>query len=163
MPEIRKKIVLFGNVGVGKTSISRQFLFNEFSKVYLSTMGVQVDKKIIQIGEYDIILMIWDLAGEIFETKLYDNYVKGAHGIIGVFDATRMDTLSIVKDYFDSLREQNSTLSTIIVANKIDLLSEDELINIENLPQIDFLTSAKTGYGIEKAFYSIAETMMSYV
>ena len=59
-----KKIVLLGHFGVGKTSIIRKFVTNEFSSDYKVTIGVHILKKEVPVtnGE-DVSLIIWDLEG----------------------------------------------------------------------------------------------------
>ena len=40
-----KKIVILGQFGVGKTSLTRRFVDQAFSEDYLVTLGVQIKKK----------------------------------------------------------------------------------------------------------------------
>jgi small GTP-binding protein len=60
---IQKKIALLGAPGVGKTSLVRRFVESLFDEKYLTTIGVKVDKKTVQVRGQDVLLMIWDIAG----------------------------------------------------------------------------------------------------
>ncbi|RMF00096.1 MAG: GTP-binding protein, partial [Bacteroidetes bacterium] len=62
---ISKKVVITGHFGVGKTSLFNRFISNTFSEKYLTTIGVRVDKKQLQIDGQDVSLILWDLAGEV--------------------------------------------------------------------------------------------------
>ena len=44
-----KKIVLLGNFGVGKTSLMRRFIDDTFSEDYKVTLGVQIQKKVVEL------------------------------------------------------------------------------------------------------------------
>jgi hypothetical protein len=45
-----KKICLLGDFGVGKTSLIRHFVDRQFSQDYLSTVGVQISRKLVEFG-----------------------------------------------------------------------------------------------------------------
>jgi GTPase SAR1 family protein len=47
---IAKKVLLVGNFGVGKTSLIRRFVLNEFSEDYISTIGVRVSTKMVEFN-----------------------------------------------------------------------------------------------------------------
>ncbi len=160
MREVRKKIVLLGNVGVGKTSLFSKFLYDEFSKIYLSSVGVQVDKRVVEIDDTKVILMVWDLAGEIFESKMYTNYLRGAHGVLGVFDTTRASSLAQTIVQIGQVQESMPECQSVIIGNKMDLLSDAQKAELKAKPEVSLLTSAKTGEQVEAAFLSVATKML---
>ena len=43
--ELRKKICLLGDPAVGKSSLIRKYVYNQFSEVYVSTIGTEVTKR----------------------------------------------------------------------------------------------------------------------
>ena len=60
---IAKKVLLVGNFGVGKTSLIRRYVLNEFSEDYISTIGARVSTKIVKVNNQEIKFLIWDVAG----------------------------------------------------------------------------------------------------
>ncbi|MEL6538670.1 MAG: GTP-binding protein, partial [Bacteroidota bacterium] len=58
-----KKIILLGFYGVGKTSLVSQFVYKKFSDRYLTTIGVSIDKKVVEIEGRTLNMIIWDVAG----------------------------------------------------------------------------------------------------
>ena len=157
-----KKVILLGNFGVGTTSLVRQYVFHKFSDDYLTTIGVRIDKKIVAVGEDEVSLIIWDIAGESTHQKIPDSYKLGAHGIIYVIDVLRPSTYRSVEDEITSLKNLLPNAPIIKVANKIDLLTEKERIEIvNNLPLGNYvLCSAKNGENVEKAFNLLAERLI---
>ena len=57
-----KKICLLGDFAVGKTSLVRRFVDNQFSDTYLSTIGVKISRKLLSVEEnHTLQIIIWDL------------------------------------------------------------------------------------------------------
>src|SRR5262245_46833593 len=86
---IQKKLVLLGAPGVGKTSLVRRFVESLFDDKYLTTIGVKVDKKQLQVAGNDLLMMLWDIAGAEEKFSVPSSYVRGAAGMLLVVDGTR--------------------------------------------------------------------------
>ena len=157
-----KKIILLGNFGVGKTSLVRQYVFRKFSDDYMTTIGVRIDKKMVAVNGQEVSMIIWDVAGESTHQKIPNSYKLGAHGIIYVIDILRPSTYSSIEKEISSLEDLLPNVPIVKVANKIDLLTEKERIEIvNNLPLNDYiLCSAKNGNNVEVAFNKLAESLI---
>jgi len=151
-----KKIVLIGDLHVGKTSLVRRFMSNFFKDDLLSTIGVKIEKKEIVINDDKIKLMIWDLAGEYLDKGIYKNYLQGADGAIAVFDCSSPKTYKKVKMVLDS--KELSNLPHVVVANKSDLIKDETTFKVNYC--FDFLTSAKTGNDVEVMFKNFTEKLI---
>jgi len=157
-----KKIILTGSFGVGKTSIFNQFMFQKFSDKYLTTIGVKVNKKVVNINNEDVSLLVWDIAGEVTQDKVPTSYFLGASGIIYVIDLSRPTTFEKLESDITYLKKLLPGAIVKLVGNKKDLLSEEELeetIKVISKP-LDSVTSAKTGENIEELFISLAESYL---
>jgi len=161
MQSISKKVVLVGNFGVGKTSLTRRFVFQKFADEYLTTLGVKIDKKIMSLPDLQVNLIIWDIAGEVSQTKVPKSYYLGANGIIYVFDLTRPSTFKHISEDLDYIQQLLPNVPYILAGNKKDLLSEEALKNtISELPlPCEYLTSAKTGECVEEIFQDLTKKM----
>ena len=60
---LQKKICMLGGFSVGKTSLVRRFVQSIFSETYLTTVGVKIDKKSVELPGKTVDLILWDLAG----------------------------------------------------------------------------------------------------
>jgi GTPase SAR1 family protein len=63
-PALQKKICMLGGFSVGKTSLVKRFVESVFSEAYLTTVGVKIDKKAVDLGDRAVNLILWDVAGE---------------------------------------------------------------------------------------------------
>ncbi len=156
-----KKLILLGNFGVGKSSLVKRFVHSMFSEEYLTTIGVKIDKKVVQINGQDLRLIIWDIAGESSQAKIPASYKLGAHGIIYVIDILRPSTYDNIESEIAGLNQLLPGVPILKIANKIDLVKESELQKIlAVLPFKDFhVCSAKTGKNVEMAFMNIAQML----
>lgn len=157
-----KKIILLGHYGVGKTSLVQRFVHRKFSGQYLTTIGVTIEKKVVKVGESEVSMIIWDIAGESTHAKVPSVYKLGADGVIYVFDMTRPATYQRLEEELDSLRQLLLNVPILLVGNKKDLLIEKEQNEIiEHLPLYPYaLTSAKTGENVENIFSALAKKML---
>ena len=151
---IAKKVLLVGNFGVGKTSLIRRFVVNEFSEDYISTIGVRVSTKIIENKGTKLKLLIWDIAGTHKNEYAPKAYFLGASAAMFVFDLSREETYLNINDYLNGLKSLSGLDNIIIVGNKSDLVDEDKIKNIiaKVDVKVDYITSAKSGNNVEDAF-----------
>ena len=159
---ISKKIILTGSFGVGKTSLFNRFIYQQFSDKYLTTIGVKVNNKTIKIDDESISMMVWDIAGEVSQDKVPASYFLGASGIIYVMDLSRPLTFLNIESDILFLRDLLPNGTIIIVANKKDLVSEEQLETIrqELARPFDYSTSAKTGENVEELFIEMGKRLL---
>jgi len=163
---IQKKLVLLGAPGVGKTSLVRRFVESLFDDKYLTTIGVKVDKKQIQVNGADLLMMLWDVAGAEETFSVPSSYVRGAAGILVVIDGTRPQTASTASDLIDQVHRDVGPVPAVIVLNKTDLvdqwkIGDADLETVRGDGRAIVRASAKTGTGVEEAFLAIATAMVS--
>jgi small GTP-binding protein len=154
-----KKIILIGNFGVGKTSLTRQFVYQKFSEEYLTTLGVKIDKKVMERGDDLINLMIWDIAGEVTQTRVNTSYYLGSNGVMYVFDVTRPSTYEQMEADIEYVQKLLPNIPILRIANKADLLSPEQIAQIP--VKYDFLCSAKNNQNVEQAFGKLTEMMLN--
>ena len=122
---IQKKICMLGSFAVGKSSLVRRFVENMFSEKYMTTIGVKIEKKIIDLKNQSLTLVIWDIAGENGFHQIQGTYLRGMSGYILVADKTRTSTLDIAinihKTVGQAFREAMYPLTHVIIYDKITL------------------------------------------
>ena len=162
---IQKKICMLGGFAVGKTSMVQRFVSSMFSEKYLTTVGVKIDKKVIDVSGRAVTLMLWDLAGEDEFQKIQTSYLRGAAGYLLVADGTRRNMLEAAFEIQERIEVEIGPVPFVLALNKADLKAEWELED-EDYSRLDELgwtsleTSAKTGEGVEEAFASLAASII---
>jgi len=163
---IKKKICMVGLYGVGKTSLVRRFVQSLFDDKYLTTIGVKVDRKDIDVGGRQVSLAIWDMAGEDEVAQVRTSHLRGASGYILVADGCRRASLDKAVDLRRRIETAIGDLPFLLVMNKADLRAEWEVADADmsalkddGWPTLE--TSAKTGNGVEEAFAALAGEMLN--
>jgi small GTP-binding protein len=163
---IQKKICLLGGFGVGKTSLVARFVHSMFSDKYLTTIGVKIEKKSVDLERERVELVIWDLYGHDDFQKLRLSYLRGAAGYLLVADGTRRQTLDTAVELRRLTEGAIGKVPFILALNKADLTADWELdeATIDGLARAGWPvlhTSAKTGDGVEDAFSALAGAMLA--
>ena len=157
-----KKVVLLGHFGVGKTSLMRRFIDDTFSEDYKVTLGVKIQKKEIELRSgKKLSLIIWDVEGNTTVKNARLSYLLESNGFIYVFDATRIDTFSELNEEIEFLKEHYPEAKIKVIGNKIDLVSEQSLVDILAHKEInyDYLASAKSGENVNQMFQELAQEL----
>lgn len=157
---MRKKIVIVGHFGVGKTSLTKQFVSSIFSEKYLTTIGVNIEKKIVETSQGDINLILWDIAGEEDLDTIKTSYLKGANAYILVTDLTREITYSKIEEDLQYMNQIVGDIPHLVIGNKSDLLPKDLVNQIKCKYKIDYISSAKSGLNVNTFFKDIAEQLV---
>jgi small GTP-binding protein len=162
---IKKKVCLLGSAGVGKTSLVRRYVYSTYSESYLTTVGVHITRKDIPLRGHEMILMIWDLAGEEEGVPIKETMIEGASGLILVADGCRRISLQAAIDMKQRFRNLLGPVPMVLAVNKVDRYSEWEvdmgtLENLGNSGLTTFTTSAKTGKAVADLFEQIAREML---
>ena len=161
MAQIQAKICMLGAFGVGKTSLVARYVNNVYSDKYLTTVGVKIDTKQVEVDGTTVKMVLWDIAGEAELSATTRTYLRGAAGFLVVADGTRRPTLDAA---LGVLAQADATgCDAVVLLNKCDLVDEWEL-SPEDTAQVAVPvseTSAKTGAGVEAAFASLARAIIS--
>ena len=158
---LQKKICLLGAFGVGKTSLVRRYVHTIFSDNYLTTVGVKIDKKVLDAGGEELALILWDIAGEDEVAAVRVSYLRGAAGYLLVVDGTRPETLETAASIQTRIVAEVGAVPFFVLLNKADLqddwaLAPERIAQLEAQGWVFRRTSAKTGDNVEATFADLA-------
>jgi small GTP-binding protein len=161
---IQKKVCLLGATGVGKTSLVKQFVEGIFSEKYLTSIGVKIDKKILETNSNQIQLMIWDIEGIDRYCGFQAKYMRGASAYIIVTDQTRSQSL-VEGAEIQRMVKEVADIPGIMAINKSDLdaswhWNKNEIFDFQKPYLNTFETSAKTGENVEEMFECLASILI---
>ena len=162
---LQKKVCLLGGFGVGKTSLVQRYVQSIFSDKYLTTVGVKIEKKMVNVGAAEVALILWDIAGEDDVSGIRTSYLRGAAGYFLVVDVTRGETLEVSKSIQARVTSEIGSVPFLFLFNKTDLkeqwdIPEQSIEELKDAGHVVLRTSAKTGEGVEEAFQTLAQRMV---
>lgn len=163
-----KKLLLLGEIGVGKTSLVRRLVHDELPSDYKATMGVDLYRYEIDgvgaDGRQSLELVVWDLDGNYGLSIFKHVYSRGASGALIIGDGARPGTLDHMAKLADGMETAMPSRPYCLIVNKVDLL---EAPSPELLPkplrsprQPLVWTSAKTSHNVLEAFKQAADVII---
>ncbi len=159
---ISKKVILIGSFCVGKTSLISSFVYRKFPFIYQTTLGVRIDKKVVELDDLNLNMIIWDIGGEQNQSRIPQSYYLGSDGVIYVFDLTRPSSFFNIEEDLKYINDMLPGVPVIVTGNKSDLLDEKGLAETENILPVkpDIYSSAKTGKNVDIMFDKLANKML---
>ncbi|KAJ8320914.1 hypothetical protein KUTeg_002501 [Tegillarca granosa] len=164
---VKVKVVVVGDMAVGKTSLSVRFTEQKFEDKYMQTVGASFYVRAVELKGKKIIFQIWDTAGQERFRSLVPMYLRDTGIALLVYDVTDMASFHHVREWLKELRNSAPEDAILtLVGNKIDLLSKKKVHSKE---AEDFAcekgmkfyeTSAKTGENIEALFNDLAYSIL---
>ena len=164
------KIIIFGDAGCGKTTLTQRFLTNLFVSDQTMTIGVDFEVKSLTVNEQKVKLQIWDFGGEERFRFLLPTYVRGARGGLFLYDITNFSSIAHIDDWLSVIRKEiraEDIFPIIVVGGKADLVESREVSSAEGIKIAKsrnvngFIeTSSKTGENVEKAFEALTSLML---
>ena len=168
---LKFKVPIFGDGGVGKTTLTHRFLNGLFRDTYHLTIGMDFFLKKLKIDGKNISLQIWDFAGEEKFRFLLPGAVMGANGTIFMYDITRYVTFKNLTEWLTVFNEANEIhdqklFPILLVGSKLDLdgvrtVPKEEAIEFaHNNNFIDYIEcSSKSGKNVEELFTILSRRM----
>jgi small GTP-binding protein len=166
------KVVVLGTAFVGKTSIINRYCNQIFNNQTPSTVGAGFFTHSLRIDDTDVTAMLWDTAGDERFRSVMPSILRGAHGLILVFDLTNPQSFSEIDIYLDMFLDKcpvdpNYPPPVLLLGNKADLpergVSRNEIDIWKQKNRVPFYSSvsAKSGDGIEKAVHDLLKFLAS--
>ncbi|MEJ2294661.1 MAG: GTP-binding protein [Candidatus Lokiarchaeota archaeon] len=165
------KIVIFGDAGCGKTTLTQRFLTNLFVSDSKMTIGVDFEVKSLDVNNQRVKLQIWDFGGEERFRFLLPTYVRGARGGLFMYDITNYSSIAHIDDWLAVIKKEirkEDVFPIIVVGGKADLADSREVtasegIKIAKLRGVDgFIEcSSKTGENVDESFQALTRLMLN--
>lgn len=157
------KILLLGDSEVGKSCFLMRYADNVFVDNYITTIGLDYKLKYIQLESGETIkVQLWDTAGQDRYRTIAKNYYKGSHGILLLYDITKVNSFENIRDWIKDIREEVYEKAIIfLIGNKNDKVDERKVSTEEGSKLAEeyhlpfFEASAKSGENVEEIFKAL--------
>ncbi|CAM5164382.1 unnamed protein product [Eretmochelys imbricata] len=160
------KIIVVGDLSVGKTCLINRFCKDTFDKNYKATIGVDFEMERFEVLGVPFSLQLWDTAGQERFKCIASTYYRGAQAIVIVFDVNDVASLAHTRQWLaDALKENDpSNVILFLVGSKKDLsppaqysLIERDAIKVAKEMHAEYwAVSSLTGENVREFFFRVA-------
>lgn len=166
------KLVVLGDVGVGKTSLLRRYLYDSFTYKTDSTIGSSFHRQYMEHQGKPYKIDIWDTAGQERFRSLAPLYFRNADIVLICLDLTQdtyFERFMYWNDLLDRHALEHHYQKRIVIGTKIDCVDGADSVHTTDLHSIQllfhsyfveipdvsyFFTSSKDNRGVRDAFQS---------
>ena len=129
---VELKVILLGDVGVGKTNIISRYLSGEFNPSLNPTVGSSYGEKRIKKEGITYLLKVWDTVGQEKYNSITELFVQGSHIIILVYSIDNLHSFQKLDFWHNFIKNtlKDDTYILAVIGNKRDLY-ENELVTEE--------------------------------
>jgi small GTP-binding protein len=161
------KIVIFGDAGSGKTTLTKRFKSDMFISDSQMTIGVDFETKNIEVDGKNVKLMIWDFGGEERFRFILPKYINGAMGGVCMYDITNYPSLAHIDNWLSVINGKKEQIPLVLLGGKADLdvirqipAEEGEKIAKQKGFSGFSECSSKTGENVEESFEILTRKML---
>ena len=165
-PDKTVSILTVGESQVGKTSLILRFIDRVFYYDTKATIGIDYKVKNLNLLNTNVLIKIWDSAGQERFKTVTKQYYKNAEGIMIIYDVTSEESFSKIEEWFKSIIEnKRKGAQVILIANKTDsvnrVISQEQGESLAKKYEVKYYeTSALSGDNVDKAFNELTETIL---
>ena len=164
--DLNFKIIVIGNIGVGKSCLSLKATKGIFTEEYTSTVGfefycfnVKIDGKVVK-------LQIWDTCGQEAYRSLIKNFYRNASLAIIVYSVEDMKSFNDINIWLKQVKSYGiPSCKIFLIGNKIDTDNREVTLEQGLKCKNDFFfdcfmeTSAKEGINTKELFVNCASIL----
>lgn len=161
------KIIIIGDSGVGKSSLTLRATKNQFQDYYNATVGFEFFSQNIKMDDTIIKLQMWDTCGQEIYRSLISSFYKNSSLAMIMYSIEDEESFRHLDYWIKEIKNNsNPSIKIILIGNKVDLedkrtvsKEEEEKFAKENGIEEVYETSAKTGFNAKNIFCRAAQIL----
>lgn len=130
------KLIVLGNQLVGKTTLIKKLINENFIDYYMATIGVDYDRLVFNKDNNEHEIILWDTSGQDRFNFLLDAYFKTVNGALILYDVTDKQSFTQATKWVEELRirKKNYNIPILLIGNKTDI--KDPIITTKDLEKV---------------------------
>ena len=161
------KIIIIGDSGVGKSSLTLRATKNQFQDYYNATVGFEFFSQNLKMDDTIIKLQMWDTCGQEIYRSLISSFYKNSSLAMIMYSIEDEESFRHLDYWIKEIKNNsNPNIKIILIGNKVDLedkrtvsKEEEEKFAKENGIEEVYETSAKTGFNAKNIFCRAAQIL----
>ena len=122
------KLIIIGNSGVGKSSLLKRLIDNEFDEDTEVTVGVEFGSFLVRLQDKVVKLQIWDTAGQESFKSITKIFYRGSQCVFLCYNITKPETFNALESWLHEIKANCSNDAQIyLVGNGIDQEDQREI------------------------------------
>jgi Ras-related protein Rab-11A len=152
------KLLIVGDMSVGKSNLMTRYVSDEFAADSLSTIGVEFLTKVVRLDGRSVKVQVWDTAGQERYRAMAKSVYNGAKGALIVYDISNRASFESVENWLRDIRTLAPACQVFLVGNKSDLehlrqVPQDVAARYARENSVSFLeASALSKANVDRAF-----------
>lgn len=160
------KVMIVGDIRVGKSSILQRFKDSTFTKHHLPTVSIEHTDKTFSLDSNLVKLQFWDAAGHRRYRNFTRTYYRDADAIIFVYDIESKASFDSLIDWlYETKTYTSKDIVYMLLGNKCDTenrkVDQHDAEGFANHNRMPFFeTSAMAGENVTAAFETVTRELM---
>lgn len=118
--DLQIKVLVIGDVEVGKTSIFQRFTLNEFYESYSPTNCYEFFFIVAKVNDKVMKLQIWDNSGNVSFRPVCLNWFNNSELCVLVYSVTSLESFNNLRQWIEDLRNVNESSPIVLLGNQSD-------------------------------------------
>ncbi len=161
------KLIILGDKGVGKTTLTYRYVTGLFRDNLKQTIGIDIFSKFIEYGDKLFKFQIWDFGGEERFRSILPKYCTGADVALILYDIKNNNSYDHLPIWINIVKENTNNIPILLIGTKKDLEKYREVpsnrgneiqesYNLNGFYEI----SSLTGDNIEEIFNNVIKILI---
>jgi GTPase SAR1 family protein len=162
------KVLIEGEDGAGLSTLLENHARKISSKESFLNPGVQVYLKEFLCNDKSFKMLLYKLPNEEKHKAINYKYLEGVNAIIFFYDLTEPRSLRIIPDIVNQLREHKMEIPTLLLGNKVDLISHRQIFKDDIAYLIEKFSlsfsheiSSREGINVDNAFTDLLKRIVN--
>ena len=148
------KIILVGEGPVGKTSIRRKYVNDDFTHEYNEVFGADITSKQLKIREEDFVYQFWDVATGDHSYFSSEIFFRGTNSVLLIYDVSQRESfINITNLITEIVKIEGKDLIFFLVGNKVDLRENQEIDCVTKPEGFELAEKLSQEYGIKIPYF----------